>query len=45
MMKRKTKIVDTLTGGINMLLKRNKVTTFVGRGKLIGQGERRGFHR
>ena len=36
MMKRKSKIVDTLTGGINMLLKRNKVTTYVGRGKLIG---------
>lgn len=38
MMERKTKIVDTLTGGINMLLKRNKVTTFVGRGKLTGPG-------
>ncbi|MFK7770273.1 MAG: dihydrolipoyl dehydrogenase [Mariniblastus sp.] len=36
MMKRKSKIVDTLTGGINMLLKRNKVTTYVGRGKLAG---------
>ena len=36
MMERKNKIVDTLTGGINMLLKRNKVTTLVGRGKLIG---------
>ena len=34
MMARKTKIVDTLTGGINMLLKRNKVTTFVARGVL-----------
>ena len=39
MMKRKSKIVDTLTGGINMLLKRNKVTTYVGRGKLIGDGK------
>ncbi len=39
MMKRKTKIVDTLTGGINMLLKRNKVTTYVGRGKLAGNGQ------
>ena len=38
MMKRKSKIVDTLTGGINMLLKRNKVTTYVGRGKLEGNG-------
>lgn len=39
MMKRKSKIVDTLTGGINMLLKRNKVTTYVGRGKLEGDGQ------
>ena len=39
MMKRKSKIVDTLTGGINMLLKRNKVTTYVGRGKLVGDGK------
>ena len=39
MMKRKSKIVDTLTGGINMLLKRNKVTTYVGRGKLTGNGQ------
>ena len=39
MMKRKTSVVDTLTGGINMLLKRNKVTTYVGRGKLIGNGQ------
>ncbi len=39
MMKRKSSIVDTLTGGINMLLKRNKVTTYVGRGKLLGGGK------
>ncbi|MEL7496032.1 MAG: dihydrolipoyl dehydrogenase [Planctomycetota bacterium] len=39
MMKRKSKIVDTLTGGINMLLKRNKVTSFVGRGSLMGGGQ------
>lgn len=39
MMKRKTGIVDTLTGGINMLLKRNKVTTYVGRGTLAGNGK------
>lgn len=38
MMKRKSNIVDTLTGGINMLLKRNKVTTYVGRGTLSGNG-------
>ena len=36
MLKRKEKIVDTLTGGINMLLKRNKVETIVGRGELAG---------
>jgi len=36
MMKRKEEIVNTLTGGINMLLKRNKVTMFVGRGKFTG---------
>lgn len=39
MMKRKSNIVDTLTGGINMLLKRNKVTTYVGRGTLAGNGK------
>ncbi len=33
MMKRKEQIVTALTGGINMLLKRNQVTMFVGRGK------------
>ena len=33
MMDRKTEIVNTLTGGINMLLKRSKVTMIVGRGK------------
>lgn len=35
MMQRKTQIVDTLTGGINMLLKRNKVSAIVGRGQLV----------
>ncbi len=39
MMERKTKVVDTLTGGINMLLKRNKVEMIVGRGELVGRGE------
>lgn len=34
MMRRKTGVVDTLTGGIAMLLKKNKVTAIVGRGKL-----------
>lgn len=36
MMQRKDKIVSQLTGGISMLLKRNKVTAYKGRGKLIG---------
>ncbi|QDV67366.1 Dihydrolipoyl dehydrogenase [Rosistilla carotiformis] len=35
MMSRKEKVVDTLTGGINMLLKKNKVTTYNGRGRFI----------
>lgn len=36
MMARKEKVVDTLTGGINMLLKRNKVEMFVARGQFAG---------
>ncbi len=36
MMRRKAGVVDTLTGGISMLLKKNKVTAIVGRGKLTG---------
>ncbi len=36
MMQRKDKIVSQLTGGISMLLKRNKVTAYNGRGKLAG---------
>jgi dihydrolipoamide dehydrogenase len=38
MMKRKDAIVDTLTGGINMLLRRNQITMVVGRGRLTGSG-------
>lgn len=34
MMSRKDGIVDTLTGGIDMLFKKNKVTAYRGRGKL-----------
>ncbi len=37
MMKRKTGVVDTLTGGIAMLLKRNKVTSIVGRAELTAE--------
>lgn len=36
MMERKNKIVAQLTSGIAMLLKRNKVTAYEGRGKLTG---------
>ena len=39
MLKRKDEVVNTLTGGINMLLKRNKVTAYVGRGQLAGPGK------
>ncbi len=34
MLQRKDKIVSQLTGGISMLLKRNKITPYQGRGKL-----------
>ena len=37
MMKRKDKIVDQLTGGVQMLLKRNKITVFNGRGRLASK--------
>ncbi len=36
MLARKDKIVSQLTGGIAMLLKRNKITPYNGRGKLTG---------
>ena len=39
MLKRKDEVVNTLTGGINLLLKRNKVTAYVGRGQLAGPGK------
>lgn len=39
MMKRKASVVDTLTGGIAMLLKKNKVEAIVGRGELTGDGK------
>ena len=38
MMERKNGIVDALTSGINMLLKKNKVKSIVGRGRLVGPG-------
>lgn len=39
MMSRKDKVVDTLTGGIKMLLKKNKVTAIVGRGTITAPGK------
>jgi len=39
MMRRKAGVVDTLTGGIAMLLKKNKVSAIVGRAELIGDGK------
>jgi dihydrolipoamide dehydrogenase len=39
MLARKDKIVAQLTGGVSMLLKRNKVTMYQGRGKLVAVDE------
>src|SRR4249920_201342 len=38
MLARKEKIVDTLTSGIAMLLKKNKVTSMHGRGRIVSGG-------
>ncbi len=38
MLKRKTEIVSSLTGGIDGLLKKHKITRILGRGKLVGEG-------
>ncbi len=39
MLARKDNVVDTLTAGINMLLKRNRIAMIVGRGRLAGPGQ------
>lgn len=39
MMQRKDKIVDGLTGGVDYLFKKNKVTRYQGRGKIVGKGK------
>jgi dihydrolipoamide dehydrogenase len=39
MMARKDKIVDTFTGGIGLLFRKNKVTSMHGRGRLTGKGD------
>ncbi len=39
MMKRKEGIVDGLTGGVAGLFKKNKITRYLGRGRLLGGGK------
>ena len=38
MLKRKDEIVRGLTGGVDMLFKKNKVTRYAGRGRIVGPG-------
>jgi dihydrolipoamide dehydrogenase len=39
MMKHKTKVVETLAGGIDALMKKNKIQRYRGHGRLAGPGE------
>lgn len=39
MMARKTQIVDGLTGGIDFLFKKNKITRYLGRGRIVAPGK------
>ncbi|HMN69437.1 MAG TPA: FAD-dependent oxidoreductase, partial [Bdellovibrionales bacterium] len=39
MMARKEKIVKDLTGGVAFLFKKNKITPFAGKGRLIGKNQ------
>ena len=39
MMKRKSQVVKSLTDGVGFLLKKNKVTTYTGAGRLLGAGK------
>src|SRR5262245_23252072 len=39
MMKRKSQVVKSLTDGVGFLLKKNKVTTYNGSGRLLGPGK------
>ncbi len=39
MMARKTQIVDGLTGGIDYLFKKNKITRYLGRGRIVAPGK------
>ncbi|MEO8900078.1 MAG: dihydrolipoyl dehydrogenase [Polyangiaceae bacterium] len=38
MLERKTKVVDALTGGVAFLFKKNKVTRYLGHGRIVGHG-------
>jgi dihydrolipoamide dehydrogenase len=38
MLERKTKVVAALTGGVAHLFKKNKVTRYLGRGRIVGPG-------
>ncbi len=38
MMKRKSEVVSILTRGVDSLFKKNKITRYLGRGKLLGNG-------
>ena len=38
MLARKTKVVDALTGGVAFLFKKNKVTRYLGHGRIVGHG-------
>ena len=38
MLERKTKVVDALTGGVAFLFKKNKVTRYLGHGRIVGPG-------
>jgi dihydrolipoamide dehydrogenase len=38
MLDRKTKVVDALTGGVAFLFKKNKVTRYLGHGRIVGPG-------
>ncbi|MEO7034270.1 MAG: dihydrolipoyl dehydrogenase [Polyangiaceae bacterium] len=38
MLERKTKVVDALTGGVAFLFTKNKVTRYLGHGRIVGHG-------
>jgi dihydrolipoamide dehydrogenase len=38
MLERKTKVVEALTGGVAFLFKKNKITRYLGHGRIVGHG-------